>query len=171
MDPYLEVSQLCKKCRYLIASGQDTQKGLRKLGDRRKEGELVVFETDKSAKLTEDSSDNYDLKMAPHLVGEKIEMTDVEQIEKEMNARSTIWRRITCLAQSWAYDERVGEALNSTSGRPPVLYGLIKDHKLVPQGEDPPVRPVCGANKGPTAKHSSQMADIIDPFNQEIAQE
>ena len=65
----------------------------------------------------------------------------------------------------------MGEALNSTSGRPPVLYGLIKDHKLVPQGEDPPVRPVCGANKGRTAKHSSQMADIIDPFNQEIAQE
>ena len=36
---------------------------------------------------------------------------------------------------------------------------------------DPPVRLVCCANKGPTAKHSAKMAEIIDPFNQDIPNE
>ena len=151
--------------------GHDEQKGLKMLVQRRKAGEVVVFETDKSSNLTVDESSNYDNKMAPHLNGEEVEMEQIESIEKEMNVRALVWKRIMRLGQKWGSDERVGEALTSTSTKPPVIYGLIKDHKLVPNGEDPPVRPVCGANVGPSAKHSAQMAEIIEPFNDNIADE
>lgn len=41
----------------------------------------------------------------------------------------------------------------------------------VPEGVDPPVRLVCCENKGPTAKQSAKMAELIDPFNQAIPNE
>ena len=143
-------------------SDKDEQEGLKRLLEKTKSGEAVVFETDKSSKLTVDDSNNYDMKMAPHLNGEEVGMDRVEVIEKEMNVRSLVWKRLMRLGCKWGNDDRIGEALTSTSTKPPVIYGLIKDHKQVPQGEDPPVRPVCGANVGPSAKHSTQMADVIE---------
>ena len=57
------------------------------------------------------------------------------------------------------------EAPTSTSGRPQPIYGLPKDHKTVEEGQEHPLRPVCGANNGPGARFSNLLAEIIAPCN------
>ena len=59
----------------------------------------------------------------------------------------------------------------SSSGEAPPLYGLSKDHKIVQNGEEPSLRPVCGASKGPGFWIANILAMIIRPFNDRIADE
>ena len=42
----------------------------------------------------------------------------------------------------------------------PFLYGVRKDHKEVREGEEPPMRPVCGAIGGGGAKFAEEVKDL-----------
>ena len=53
--------------------------------------------------------------------------------------------------------------MSSTCGLPPPIYGLPKDHKNVEDGQEYPLRPVCGASSGPGTRISNILAQIIAP--------
>ena len=59
--------------------------------------------------------------------------------------------------------KRIMQAVSTESGMPPVLYGLPKDHKEVPPGQEPPLRPVCGANCGPASRLGNILASLVTP--------
>ena len=133
---------------------------------RRKTDDIIFFETDKSGKMTADSLPNFTVKMEEHVsCGSEVQHEDVLRIERELNARARSWGRIVGLCEAWNHGPRVKEALTSTSGCPPPIYGLPKDHKVVEDGQDHPLRPVCGANNGPGARISYLLAQIITPCN------
>ena len=63
------------------------------------------------------------------------------------------------------------QAVSTESGMPPVLYGLPKDHKQVSPGQEPPLRPVCGANCGPASRLGNVLASLITPCNDSLSYE
>ena len=145
---------------------RDEEKGLQQLIDRRSDENLVFFQTDKSGRMTVDNVDNFSSKMETHLkCGKEVSMEIVENIEKEMNSRSKTWARILEMGSAWGHGDRVKEAVCSASGQPPPIYGLPKDHKKVKEGEDHPLRPVCGASSGPGSRISNLLTMIIKPCN------
>ena len=70
--------------------------------------------------------------------------------------------------EKWGHTDRMKQAVTTESGMPPTLYGLPKDHKQVAEGEEVPMRPVCGADCGPGSRISNILAEIIAPFNEAI---
>ena len=118
------------------------KQGLKKLKRRVKNGEIVCFQTDKSGSISVDTPDNYVDSMQPHLEG-TIPSTEEEytKTEKLINAHMMNWCRIM------KFDKKVAHNFISENNEIPPLYGLRKDHKDVPAGEEekgPPQRPVCG---------------------------
>ena len=69
----------------------------------------------------------------------------------------------------WDHEDRIKQAVSTTSGMPPVLYGLPKDHKKVDVNGEPPMRPVFAANCGPASRLANILASLITPCNEEIA--
>ena len=98
-------------------------------------------------------------------------MATVEKIETEMNARAKCWARILNIGAAWGHQKRVKQAVTSSSGEAPVLCGLSKDHKAIGDGEEHPLRPVCGADHGPGSKISYLLANMITPCNEEFSSE
>ena len=153
---------------YNLSDEQD--KGVQSLVNRVSNDGLVVFQTDKSGKLTVDDIENFSAKMKPHLNDcENVDKETVVRIEDEMNARAVCWGRILNIGAKWHHEDRVKQALSSTSTDPPVIYGLPKDHKDVEGTEEHPLRPVCGANRGPGARLSNILSNLINPCNEAVA--
>ena len=116
--------------------------------------------------MSVDTLQNFEAKMIENVAcGSEVQHDEVLRVETEMNARAKSWGRIVGLCEAWKSDDRVKQALTSTSGRPPPIYGLPKDHKSVSEGQEHPLRPVCGANNGPGARLSDLLAQIISPCN------
>ena len=103
---------------------------------KRKEGNLLVFDTDKSGKLSVDTVENFANKMQPHIKGEEVEKDQVQEIVKETNIRARVWSRIMSTGANWNHEDRVKSAVTTYSTDPPVLYGLRKDHKTVNDGDE-----------------------------------
>ena len=65
------------------------------------------------------------------------------------------------------FDERTTHNYLSTNHEIPPLYGLRKDHKSVPEGDEekgPPQRPVCGAMVASNYRISHFISQIIRPI-------
>ena len=143
-------------------------RGLDKLLKRMKDGEVVIYTTDKSGRLSIDSKENYDRAMSLHTSNMKhlTSPTDtIKRVENESNALSRIWIKMFGLGSGTSQDRRIaGNVTNKFSGPAP-LYGLRKDHKLVPEGDEPPMRPVCGACTGPNAAVANLVSTFIDHIN------
>ena len=121
--------------------------------------------------MSVDEVENFTEKMVPHLsCGREIHEERVECIEREMNSRSRTWARILEIGLAWGHQDRVKQAVVTVSGQPPPIYGLSKDHKVVQDGEHP-LRPVCGASKGPSSRISNILTLIIRPCNELIVEE
>ena len=148
------------------------QRGFDSLVQRRAANEVVYFQTDKSGRMTADDLENFTEKMTSHFEGSKIvSLEEVDYIEKVNNSKSKCWMRIVNAGEKWGHGERMKQAVSTVSGMPPPIYGLPKDHKQIEEGEEPPVRPVCGANCGPGSRISNILAQLIDPFNEAISGE
>ena len=120
-----------------------TERGLKKLMKRTKKEGVLVVETDKSKKLSVDEVSNYSQKMTPHLKGSDVSQEDVLNIEKEMNARAKNWVRILGISEaSKNGEDRARSNVVSSSGTPPTIYGLPKDHKKIAEGEEHPGIPL-----------------------------
>ena len=142
--------------------------------ERIKTGEAVVFKSDKSNKLTVDSLEKYTEALSVHTSKDtKIEMERVKQIEKEMNRTQKHFNKMFCVGEAHPPDRRIAEAATSTNVLPPPLYGMRKDHKSVPPGQEsvgPPVRPVCAAKEGPNVRLSSFLTRILNDFADAVDQ-
>ena len=141
------------------------KQGLKKLKRRVKNGEIVCFQTDKSGSVSVDTPDNYVDSMQPHLEG-TIPSTEEEytKTEKLINAHMTNWCRIM------KFNKKVAHNFISENNEIPPLYGLRKDHKAVPAGEEekgPPQRPVCGAVVASNYSLSHFISTILQPVIQQ----
>ena len=61
--------------------------------------------------------------------------------------------------------ERIDIASTSTNVLPPPLYGMRKDHKAIPPGQEkqgPPMRPVCAAKSAPNSRISGFLCRVIN---------
>ena len=117
--------------------------GLNKLKKRVKNKEIVCFQTDKSGSISVDTPENYVESMKEHLEG-TIPSTEEEYVktEKLLNAHTMTWSRIM------KFNKKVANNFVTENNEIPPLYGLRKDHKTIPAGDEekgPPQRPVCGA--------------------------
>ena len=140
-------------------------RGMKKLKRRIKNGEIVCFQTDKSGSVSVDTPDNYVDSMQPHLEG-TIPSTEEEytKTEKLINAHMTNWCRIM------KFNKKVAHNFISENNEIPPLYGLRKDHKAVPAGEEekgPPQRPVCGAVVASNYSLSHFISTILQPVIQQ----
>ena len=111
---------------------------------RSENSELVHFDTDKSGRMSADTLRGFWDKMSIHVdVSSEVDFAEVDRIQNINNAKSKCWMRIVNAGASWGHEKRIMQAVSTESGMPPVLYGLPKDHKEVPPGQEPPLRPVC----------------------------
>ena len=150
---------------------KDEESGLKSLLKKRKQGSILVIETDKSKRLAVDEIENYTKKMEPHTQGREIDRDLVNEIEAEFNPRAKTWIRILGYSEATKNGEdRARSNVSSTSGIPPCIYGLPKDHKKIQQGEEHPLRPVCSGDKGPDSKHSNILSQVIVPVNEEFSE-
>ena len=132
---------------------------------RIKDKEIVCFQTDKSGAISIDTPQNYIESMRPHLEG-TVESSEeeYEKIEKLLNAHMQNWGRIM------KFEKRLTQNFITENNEIPPLYGLRKDHKEVPEGEEekgPPQRPVCGAVVASNFRLSHFISTILQPITQQ----
>ena len=132
---------------------QQERSGIKELKDKINKKECVVFKSDKSSRLTVDSTDNYIEAIGKHTQTDiVIDQKTVKQIENRLNDNLRTLNSIFEVGSSTDRknnQDRVRLASISTNVPAPPLDGYRKDHKPVPEGQEdvgPPVRPVCAAN-------------------------
>ena len=134
--------------------------GLRNLDKRKKEGEIVIFPTDKSGTFTVNTPENYIDGIKPHLNDtEEVTMDTYRKTEELLNAHMIAWCKITNMR------ERMRRNFIAKNNAIPPEYGLPKDHKTFEdQVKGPPVRPVCGAVVSANYRISYFMSMLLKPF-------
>ena len=88
---------------------------------------------------------------------------EYEKTEKLLNAHMQVLSRVLC------FDKRVAQSFITENNEIPPLYGLRKDHKEIPEGEEekgPPQRPVCGAVVASNYRLSHFVSTILQPVIQ-----
>ena len=121
--------------------------GIKELKAKVANNECVIFKTDKSSKLTVDSTENYIQAISKHTEGHKvIDNAVVKHIEKKLNDNLKVLNSIFDVGGNTDRrknnQERVHLASISTNVPAPPLDGFRKDHKVVPDGQEsvgPPV--------------------------------
>ena len=103
--------------------------------------------------------------MQPHLEG-TIPSTEeeYEKTEKLINSHMVNWCRIM------KFDKQVTHSFISENNEIPPLYGLRKDHKVIPAGDEekgPPQRPVCGAVVASNYRLSHFISTVLQPVIQQ----
>ena len=144
------------------------KEGLRKLKQRRNDGEIVITTTDKSGKLAVVETELYKSAVQVHLKDPCI--TPDEMREKETLLNRHALQIVKALKMGTYHggteekqEDRMNGAFMSVGGRPGPLYVLVKDHKATEEGSQmPPTRPVCNAKGGPGARLSNLLSIILN---------
>ena len=140
------------------------KRGLQSLRKKVENGEVVVYQTDKSGRFSVDRCENYKKAMEPHLQGSLVTTEECISIEEIITAHAISWTRILAIGSLVNQQDRVRKCMNSQFSPMPPLYGLRKDHKDLPLDkivEGPPARPVCGVNSSPNHKLSYLLSTIL----------
>ena len=102
----------------------EQQEGLKSLKERRKNNEIVIFETDKSKRFSCDSMDNYETLGVVHTVeDETISLETITQFEKEVNAHAANWVRILSAGTESNNHERIKSSMKSKNNPPSPTKG------------------------------------------------
>ena len=145
----------------------DEQAGLKSICSRFKDGSEVVMQTDKSSRFSIDTSLNYKEACKPHYEADKvISVEECDKTERLLSAHAVMWTRILNAGVDVGQHARIKKNMFNKDSPAPPLYGLRKDHKTLPVGEElkgPPVRPVCGAKLSPNSKLSHILCTLLDP--------
>ena len=101
-----------------------------------------------------------------HSIGDTV-VTEkkVRDIEVKMNHHLKQFNRMFRVGSTWGHQDRVAKASTSTNVPPPPAYGLRKDHKPVPEGQErvgPQVRRVVGANTAPNSRFGHFLSTIVN---------
>lgn len=139
------------------------RKGVKSLVNRANDGELVVFQTDKSGRFSVDSPENYRNSVQPHIgMDTEVDETERGEIEDILNAHGISWTRILTAGGYTGHEDRIKDNMIGSNVPAPPLYGLRKDHKA--HGDTvvgPPSRPVCGASSSPNSRLSHLISLIL----------
>ena len=139
------------------------REGLRSLVRKVKDQEVVVFQTDKSSRMSVDTPENYRIASVVHVEHDvAISEAEAGQIEKELSAHSEAWSRILCVGGNWNQLDRVRTNMISKDSPFAPVYTLRKDHKVHQDvSAGPPVRPVCGVDSSSNEKLSWLLSTIF----------
>ena len=150
-----------------ISKGQSD--GLKEIGDKIKNKEIVVFTTDKSSRFTADSPSNYKNALNDHIKDDVIvNKKTVKQIETKMNQHLSHFNKMFKVGSNWKHEDRVACASTATNVPPPPKYGLRKDHKTVPAGREqfgPQLRAIVGARDAPNSRFGHFLSKIVGHFS------
>ena len=155
---------------------KDQLSGIRKLKKRREEDEIVIYQTDKSARMAVDNTKNYIECMATHIEGDQvIGEKDNKEIEKLINAHAVCWLRFMQAGELTGDKFRIKMSMQSKNNDASCLYSLRKDHKVSlhkeevhPDGtvttseQGPPLRPVCDISDGISHRLSYLLSHILE---------
>jgi len=163
----LRVAERCsRKSKKWSNLDEQKQRGLRKLGMRVKNKEIVCFTTDKSGRWSCDTPENYRNacrnQLADHTKTQRITEGEHNEAEKVMNCQALALLRMLGLGDDEKND-RLRWAVVANGSRVPPFYGTRKDHKDVPEDMaeiGPKVRPVCGAEDCATKRASYILCQI-----------
>ena len=138
-------------------------RGLKKLKKRLKDGDLVIFMTDKSGKFAITDLVNYS-KMGEVHTSKDIEVDAVEakKTERRLNGHNSMWIKMAQFGSDWNHQSRMREAVIQNSGLVPNLSLLLKDHKSIKPGEIPKTRPVVGAFQGMGVGLSEMLSGFLE---------
>ena len=143
------------------------KRGLQSLQQKVREGEVVVFETDKSSRFSVDTIDNYKDICNVHMKDDEIvSLNEYDRVEKRHSAHAIMWARMLRAGVDTGQEERVKNNMISKSSPVAPFYGPRKDHKPVtPENaqKGPPVRPLCGASDSHNHKLSHILSRILKP--------
>ena len=160
--------------RNMLSNLSATQKeGLKTLKERKKNQEVVIFQTDKTNSFSVDTLDNYRVAGLCHT--ENDDVVDDEQrkhLEAVMNAHGIMWSRFLNAGENTNNHQRIKDNMLNENCEVAPLYTLRKDHKK--EGIDytsevtgPPTRPICGAESCYNGKMSYLLSTILAPIVEE----
>ena len=134
------------------------RKGIQKLRDRIKEGEIVVLKTDKSGKLVVANKEDY-LKMGQRKIAEdrKLDRAEIKKIEEKINDHTRMLTKIFNIGENHKHLKRVCESVITHSETSAPMYYLYKDHK-----KEPGWRPVVSGCNSNTVGISNILSDVIE---------
>ena len=144
------------------------KEGLKKLKQRKRDGEIVITTTDKSGKFAVVETDLYKRAVQVHLSDPVITPDQMKEKETLLNRHAL--QIVKALRMGTHHgkteekqEDRMNGAFMSVGGRPGPLYVLVKDHKATEEGAlIPPTRPVCNAKGGPGARLSNLLSIILN---------
>lgn len=148
------------------------REGIKECKKLAKEEKQVYYMTDKSRMMSVDTPENYIAAMGKHTQDDnKINLTDVDEIENRMNGHAIMFARFLKMGEKWNHESRVKEAVTTKFGPIPMLFGLRKDHKNVaPEKKDegPPTRPVCSASSSINGPLSHVISIVLNKLADEM---
>ena len=134
------------------------KRGLKKLRNRVKKGEIIIVKTDKSGKLMAMKKEDY-LKFGIKGVGSdrKVDRNEAKKIERKINDHTRFWIKMTNLGENHGHYQRMNESkINNSESLAPRYY-MYKDHKC--GGGWRPV--VSGCSSG-TLGLSNLISEIVE---------
>ena len=158
---------------------REEAEGIKSIKKKVREEEWMVVQSDKSKRMTANTKQNYLKRLNAHTEGDTdVSLEEEKKIEREMNATTLQLARILRLGGKWngsgQHWQRIKSALRTKSCWIPSLYGLTKDHKASPPGEEelgPPLRPVCGATESANGALSEMLTEILTKVAEEADKE
>ena len=94
------------------------KRGIKSLKRKQKEGEIVIFQTDKSGKLAADTPDNYTEAARPHIEKDMIvTQKEYEDVEKLINACSLFWMRMLRVGEEIRDQKRYKRSMKTENSK------------------------------------------------------
>ena len=133
--------------------------GIKKLGKRRKNLELVIMDTDKSGRFVVASMEEYKRMGEDHTGKDsKILATEIDLIEKQLNSHCIAWAKMQNSGENWDHMSRIMESKTTKSRNTSKMRLLYKDHKAVPRK----TRPLVTGNTSDTLGLSNTVSDVLE---------
>ena len=159
-ERYVEETQRTKKKMNLTA---EQKQGLHSLKDKKDEGTIVIFETDKSKRFACDTMDNYKTLGETHVTQDEVVNGETKaRFEKEINAHAEMWTRILNAGKNTNNHDRIRGSMKSRNNPPAPLSITRKDHKRYDDEIiGPPGRPVCGGDVSYNKRLSHLISTLL----------
>ena len=157
-------------CRSNLSPGE--LRGLKSLQKRVASGEIVICESDKSARLCVLSRNQYIESGNAHCKKDlEISLTDVKRLQKHVNAHVEWLHEILGTGSFWGHEDRIRTSSLDLGCQAAPLRLLLKDHKPwnPVSGKEIPSRPVVNAKAGYNCHLSEVLSLILGPVAKEAA--
>ena len=135
------------------------KEGIRKLGKRRKDLEIVIMNTDKSGRFVLTTMEDYKKMGEDHTKKDKIvTATEIDIIEKQLNGHCIAWTKMNNSGENWNHMSRIMESKTTKSRNTAKMRLLYKDHKALPRK----TRPLVTGNTSDTLGLSNTVSEVLE---------